>query len=98
MKKVYIKFLDCDSEVCVKINKRFSSSQKEDITQRTLFYQTHLPRMIIHEFYNRHIFEQDLVVPNDQYPWSHYLKNGVYKVARLNCGCEKFKSNILKQK
>ena len=54
IESVYIKCLECDSEVCVNINKEFSSSQKEYIT---LFYQTHIPRIIIYEFYNRYIFE-----------------------------------------
>ena len=56
IENVYIKCLECDSEVCVNINKEFSSSQNDDITARTLFYQTHLPRIIIHEFYNRYNF------------------------------------------
>ena len=56
MKKVYIKCLECDSEVCVKINKEFSSSKHDDINARTIFYKSHLSRIIIHEFYNSHIF------------------------------------------
>ena len=52
---------------------------REDPTPRQLFfYETILPKIIIHEFYHRHIFQNDTVVSNNYYFFIHGDPNNLY--------------------
>ena len=40
---------------------------RENPTPRQLFYEIILPKIIIHEFYHRHIFQHNKIVLNSEY-------------------------------
>ena len=67
---------------------------REDPTPRQLFYETILPKIIIHEFYHRHMFKHNTIVINDEYCLGQRDQGSLYKGARLSCGCEIFHKNL----
>ena len=71
---------------------------REDPTPRQLFYETILPKIIIHEFYQRHIFQHDTIILNAEYSFYNGDENNLYDGARLKCGCEIFHKHIQQKK
>ena len=81
IEKVHIKCLERNDQVCVNINKSFSLDMREDPKPRQIFYETILPKIIIHEFYHRHIFQYNTIVLNAEYS-SHNVYQKTYIVVQ----------------
>ena len=88
----------CNDQVCVNVNKIVSSNMKEDSTSRRHIYETILPKIIIHEFYHRHIFQHNTIVSNTDYSFYNGDQNTLYDGARLKCGYGIFNKHIKQKK
>ena len=77
---------------------KLSSDICEDSTPRQLFYETILPKIIIHEFYHRHIFQHDTIVVNAEYSFHNGDENNLYDGARSKCGRGIFQKYIQQKK